>query len=215
MNATHKVYLVHGFAGFALELEYIHKEIKKAGFICEIYSYPSMSKDIDKVAVELYKKIQSENFDTVSFVTHSLGALVVRSLYNHINPPSKFPTIFRIVNIAPPNNGTPVADFVSHYSFLIHILGPNVTNLTTNTTTGARKFPVPPCEIGLIAGKRGKKTGFNPFIKGDNDGLIITSHSKLGTEKDIIFVKSTHWDILYNPKVKDYVIKFLDTGRFR
>ena len=213
-HATNKVYLIHGYAGLGLELENIHKVIKKEGFESEIYVYPSLSKDIDSVGVELFKKIQKENYDTVSFVTHSMGALVVRSLYEHIDSLSSFPFIYRIVMIAPPNNGSPVADFFAQFSFIKFIVGPNVNNLTSNPVTGASKYPIPTCEVGIIAGSYGKKKGFNIFIKDDNDGVVIPEQTKLGIEKDIVFVKSWHIGLLFDKKVIKYVITFLQNGKF-
>ncbi|MDD3079978.1 MAG: hypothetical protein PHH37_12880 [Paludibacter sp.] len=181
----------------------------------EVYTYPSLTKDIDSVSVELFRKIQKENYDTISFVTHSMGALVVRSLYEHINLPLTFPFIYRIVMIAPPNNGSPVADFFAQFSFIKFIVGPNINNLTTNPLSGASKYPIPTCEVGLIAGSYGKNRGFNIFIKEDNDGLLIPEQTKLGIEKDIVFIKSWHVGLLYNRKVKKYVISFLKNGQFK
>lgn len=200
-HATNKVYLIHGFAGLGIELEKIHKAIEKEGFESEIYVYPSFVKSVDSVGIELFRKIQKENYDTISFVTHSMGALVVRSLYEHLDSLTSFPFIYRIIMIAPPNNGTPVADFFAQFSFIKFIVGPNVNNLTSNPVTGAGKYPIPTCEVGLIAGRSETKNGFNVFINGDNDGIVISEDTKLGIEKDIVFVKSGHVELLFNKTV--------------
>ncbi|MFT3753896.1 MAG: hypothetical protein QM800_13805 [Paludibacter sp.] len=125
-----------------------------------------------------------------------------------------FPFIYRIIMIAPPNNGSPVADFFAQFSFLKFIVGPNVNNLTTNPVTGASRYPIPTCEVGLIAGSFGNERGFNIFVKGDNDGVLIPEKTKLGIEKDIVFVKSWHIGLLFNKKVIKHVISFLEEGKF-
>lgn len=214
-NATTKVYLIHGYGGLGIELKEIQKAIEKEGFVSEIYTYPSLVKDVDSVGNTLFYKIQKENYDTVSFVTHSLGALVVRSMYEHLDSLTSFPFIHRIVMIAPPNNGSPVADFFAQFSFVKHIIGPNINNITTNPLTGAGKYPIPTCEVGLIAGSYGRKRGFNIFVKGDNDGVLIPEKTKMGVEKDVAFVKSWHVGLLYNKTVKKYVISFLINGIFK
>ncbi len=214
-NATTKVYLIHGYGGLGIELKEIQKVIEKEGFVSEIYTYPSLVKDVDSVGNTLFYKIQKENYDTVSFVTHSLGALVVRSMYEHLDSLTSFPFIHRIVMIAPPNNGSPVADFFAQFSFVKHIIGPNINNITTNPLTGAGKYPIPTCEVGLIAGSYGRKRGFNIFVKGDNDGVLIPEKTKMGIEKDVAFVKSWHVGLLYNKTVKKYVISFLINGIFK
>jgi uncharacterized alpha/beta hydrolase family protein len=214
-NANQKVYLIHGYGGLGIEMEKIHKAIEKKGFISEIFTYLSLADDVDSVGKKLFKKIREEGFDTVNFVTHSMGALVVRSMYNQIDSLTKFPFIYRIVMIAPPNNGSPVADFFVQFSFIKFIVGPNINNLTTNPISGAGKYPIPTCEVGLIAGSYSGKKGVNVFINDDNDGVLIPQNTKMGVEKDMVFVKSWHVGLLFNTKVIRLLISFLETGKFK
>ncbi|OIP83959.1 MAG: hypothetical protein AUK44_03810 [Porphyromonadaceae bacterium CG2_30_38_12] len=69
-----------------------------------------------------------------------MGALVVRSLYEKIDSLVVFPFVHRVVMIAPPNNGSPVADYFAQFSFLRFIIGLNVNNFTTNAFSGAKKI---------------------------------------------------------------------------
>lgn len=214
LRASHKVYLIHGYGGLGIELEKINKTLTRGGFISEIYYYPSLVEDVDRVGVELLSKIQRENFDSVSFVTHSLGALVVRSMYQHLDSTVQFPFIHRMVMIAPPNNGSPIADFWAQFGFVKYIVGPNVNNLTTDPVTGAQKYPKPLCEVGIIAGSTGRKVGYNVFIVGDNDGLVPVESAKLGTEQDLALVKSSHVSLVLNNKVVNNVLNFMKFGEF-
>ena len=214
VQASQKVYIIHGFGGLGIEMEKIHRAIDNEGYTSEIYTYPSLVKDFDSVGRILFEKIQTERFDTVSFVTHSMGALVARSIYEHLDSLTTFPYIQRIVMIAPPNNGSPVADYFAQFTFLKNILGPNINNLTTNPITGASKYPIPTCEVGLIVGSYGGKKGFNLFINADNDGVLLPQQTKLGVEKDIIFIKSWHVGLLFSTKVIKQTISFLKTGKF-
>jgi len=214
VHASFKVYLIHGYAGPGFEMRNIQMAVEKEGYTTEIYTYPSLVKDVEVVGKEVFEKIQKENYDTICFVTHSMGALVVRAMYEQIDSLTAFPFIHRIVMIAPPNNGSPVADFFAQFSFLKFIVGPNVNNLTTNAITGAGKYPIPTCEVGLIAGSYGGKKGFNIFVKGDNDGVLIPEMTKLGIEKDVVFVKSWHVGLLFDKKVIKDVLSFLHEGKF-
>jgi uncharacterized alpha/beta hydrolase family protein len=213
-HGTQKIYLIHGYGGLGLEMEKIRESIQNEGFSTEIYVYKSLIEDVDSVSQNLVQTIQKEKFDTVSFVTHSMGALVVRSMYEKLDSLSDFPFVHRIVMIAPPNNGSPVADFFSQFKFVKFIVGPNINNLTTNKVTGAAKYPLPTCEVGLIAGSFGGKRGFNMFIKSDNDGVLIPENTKMGIEKDVVFIKSWHVGLLFNKKVIKHVNSFLKTGVF-
>ena len=135
-------------------------------------------------------------------------------MYEHLDSLTAFPFIHRIVMIAPPNNGSPVADFFAQFSFVKYIIGPNINNLTTNPLTGAGKYPIPSCEVGLVAGSFGENKGYNIFVKGDNDGVLLPEKTKMGIEKDVAFIKSGHVELLFNKTVKKYVVRFLKEGRF-
>ncbi len=215
VDAKHKVYLVHGYGGLSLQFHKMYRAIRHEGYDVEKYSYKSISKDIDSIGMEFYRKIESEHLDTVSFVTHSMGALVVRSMYRFIDTSSSFPVVSRIVMIAPPNRGSRVADFFSRVKMLHFILGPNIHNLTTDECIGACKYPIPhDTDIGVIIAGTGMSWGFNIFMKGDNDGLVSPESTVIGVEKEVVFVKSTHNFILYKREVIRRVISFLKRGTF-
>jgi len=114
--STHKVYILHGYGGSLIQMDKIDKGLKHEGYNTENYTYPSFKECIDSIGYDLFVKIKQENYDTVSFVTHSMGALVVRSMYKYINPTMHFPFIYRFIMLAPPNKGTEVADFFSNSS---------------------------------------------------------------------------------------------------
>jgi len=213
-HSSYKVYLIHGYAGQNFEFKKIEKAITKKGYVCEIFSYNSFKQEVDSVSRSLFEKIITDNFDTISFVAHSMGALVVRSLYNYIDTATYFPHIHRFVMIASPNKGTPLADYWGQFDFLKFILGPNVHNLTTDPETGARKYPVPTCEVGLIIGVKGDKKGYNHFLKGDNDGVIPAKNTMLGIEKELVYVKAPHFGMALNKKVVILTVNFLLSGSF-
>lgn len=214
VQASHKVYLIHGFAGLGIEMQKISNYLSKAGYECTIFSYPSLSRDIDSVAHKLFNDILRDKPDTVSFVTHSMGALVARSIYHYLKPEVKFPFIHRMVMIAPPNKGTPVADFFVHSRLISSLAGPNIRNLTTDKTEGAAKYPVPDCEVGIILGIAPFKTGYNLFLEENNDGLVLPKHAKLGIEKDIAFIKASHTAILFRNQTSTLTLRFLKRGYF-
>lgn len=214
LNATHKVYVIHGYGGFGLQMEKIHKSLEKAGYRSENFTYHSFSEDVDTVGKKLFETIISENVDTISFVTHSMGALVVRSMFKNFNETTKSPYIHRFVMIAPPNKGTPVADFYNTFGFIKMLGGPNIQNLTTDPQAGASRFPIPTCEVGLILGITGKKKGYNLLLDGDNDGYVLPDKAKLGIEKEIAYVKANHSALTQNKKVIKLTLSFLKNGSF-
>ena len=211
--ATHKVYILHGYAGTMMQMDKIYKGLKHEGYVAENYTYPCFTKVIDSIGHDLYLKVKRENYDTVSFVTHSMGALVVRSMYNYIDATYHFPFIFRFVMLAPPNKGTEIADFFSNPALDL-ILGPNIALMRTDQDSYAYKLPIPTCEVGLIVGIKGKQPWFNPFIKDDNDGTVSIKRAILGNEKEIVTVKSMHILMPLRKKVVTLINRFMKTGSF-
>jgi len=211
--ATHKVYILHGYAGSAIQMDKIYKGLKHEGYIVENYTYPGFTESIDSISHDLFVKVKNENYDTVSFVTHSMGALVVRSMYHYLDQAIQFPFIYRFIMLAPPNKGTGIADFFSGPTLSV-FLGPNIDLMRTDSTSYAFNLPVPDCEVGLIVGIKGKKPWFNPFMKDDNDGTVTMKSAILGNEKEIVTVNSMHILMPLKKKVVTYIIKFMKTGTF-
>lgn len=212
--ATHKVYILHGYGGTLIQMDKIYKGLKHEGYVTENYTYPCFTKVIDSIGYNLYLKVKQENYDTVSFVTHSMGALIVRSMYNYIDPTNHFPFIYRFVMLAPPNKGTEIADFFSNPALGL-FLGPNVALMRTDSNSYTFKLPIPTCEVGLIVGIKGKKPWFNPFIKDDNDGTVSMKRAILGNEKEIITIKSMHILMPLRKRVVTLINRFMKTGTFK
>jgi hypothetical protein len=71
---------------------------------------------------------------------------------------------------------------------------------------------VPATEIAVIAGDNGKR-GYNPFMVGDNDGLVTVAETRQpGMETDFVLVRSTHAMLPLDGDVVTAKIRFLDTG---
>lgn len=212
-EATHKVYIIHGYAGSAFQMGQIYKGLTHEGYTAENYTYPSFKENLDSVGMDLYRKVKADNFDTVSFVTHSMGALVVRSMYQYLDSTVCFPFIYRFVMLAPPNKGARYADFFAK-SPLKGVLGPNVNLMRTDSDSYALKLPLPTCQVGLIIGTRGSKHGFNPFLDDDNDGTVTVKNAVLGVEQDIVMIRSMHRLMPCKKKAVNLVIRFMRLGEF-
>jgi hypothetical protein len=108
-----------------------------------------------------------------------------------------------------------IADFFSDIPVVKQLLGPNITHLRTDTASLAHHLPVPKnIAIGIIVGGRFKDHGYNPFIKGDNDGFLSPDRARLGTEKEITYVTEVHFWMELNTTVHWRVIGFLRNGTF-
>lgn len=191
------------------------KETLASGYPTFNFSYRSMVEPLDKVGKRLYDEVKSCNADTVSFITHSMGALVVRTMYRFIDGEEDFPVIFRIVMVAPPNHGAESADRYAHKKFFRCLLGPNLALMTTDSLSFANKLPVPEgAEIGIIAGIKGDGKGFNRKLSGDNDGLLTPQNAKLNIAKEMIVVEGQHTALILSPEIAKLAVSFLENGYY-
>lgn len=213
--ASHKIFVIHGYSCPRMWMKKIDNSLKRGDFITENYGYKSMREDLDSIGKHLYQDIKKSGVDTVSFVTHSMGALVVRSMIQYSRSDKNFPLIYRIVMIAPPNTGAELADFLTSFRILKKLMGPNMQYMKTDSGCYACRLPIPyGSEVGLIVGMRGKKHGYNPFIRGDNDGTLTPGRAKLGIEKDFVGTKAGHIMIARKKIVCKLVLAFLKSGTF-
>jgi triacylglycerol lipase len=213
--AHQTVYLLHGYGSGPLFMTTINNYLIKQGFHTVNYGYHSIKDDLNFSARQLYEDIKKNKEDTICFVTHSMGALVLRAMISSVQKGSPFPVIYRIVMITPPNHGAEIADFFGESPVFRYILGPNIQHLMTDSSSLANRLPVPGnCEIGIIIGVRAGKNGYNPFIKGDNDGYLTPNATRLGTEKESIMVPAEHSMIIHNKRVLELVYSFLKNGNF-
>jgi triacylglycerol lipase len=213
--SSQSVYTIHGFYSTPLAMMAIADDLKKQDYKVRNWDYDSRL-PIDSIARRLYLEIKTDrSIDTVNFVTHSMGGIIVRALMKISAANNNFPFIHRIVMISPPNKGAELADFFKHNEFIAWVMGPNVDNLATDTTSYVNRLPLPEnVEIGVIAGAKLDNTGYNPFIAGDNDGFMKIERTRLGMEKDFSIVPEGHLFITLDKKTRKMASSFLKNGRF-
>jgi hypothetical protein len=189
--------------------------LKKSGYSVKNYGYNSLYTDLDTLGLKLYREIAEIPEDSVSFVTHSMGALVVRSMYNYLDTARRFPVINKMVMLAPPNKGAEIADFFSSNALINTLLGPNLVKMRTDSCSYANKLPLPNRgEAGVIIGIKKKHFWFNSSIKEKNDSYLTPQRAILGIEKDLAIINEVHTLMTVKTLVIDLVCRFLKSGSF-
>jgi pimeloyl-ACP methyl ester carboxylesterase len=208
----HVVMLVHGLGRSARAFTLLEDSLRREGYETANVNYPSTRLGIAAHADNLEQIIQSlEGVTMLSFVTHSLGALVIRDLLARERDWRKNIAIHRLIMIAPPNKGSQVADRLKELPAYRWLTGESGQGLTTEA---AAKLPVPAVEFGIIAGGRGNANGFNPLLPGDNDGLVTVAETALDGARDFLLVRTTHGLVDDHPQTIDATLSFLRDGCF-
>ncbi len=75
------VVLVHGLWMNGMEMCLLRRRLGKAGFATQRFSYPTVRSDIAANAARLQQFLSGLDADTVHFVGHSLGGLLILRLF--------------------------------------------------------------------------------------------------------------------------------------
>ncbi len=208
----HVVMLVHGLGRSAGAFSVLEDSLRREGYETANVNYPSTRLGIAAHADNLERIIETlDGVETLSFITHSLGGLVVRDLLARNNAWRERIAVHRLIMIAPPNKGSQVADRLKTLPAYRWLTGESGQGLTTEA---ASRLPVPEIEFGIIAGGRGNTNGFNPLLPGDNDGLVTVAETALDGAQDFMLVGTTHGLIDDHPQTIDAILVFLREGRF-
>ncbi|MGM0380626.1 MAG: esterase/lipase family protein [bacterium] len=209
-RSSHIVVVVHGLFRSRFHMSKITRALAAAGYEPVNIDYPSTLRPITEHSRQLAKLIERyEGADTVSFVTHSMGGLVVRGLFAEENW-QKDINLHRLVMIAPPNQGSEIARLLQDVPLYNQVTGPPGEQLIKE----AQNLPVPEIEFGIIAGLQENPIGFSPLIQEKNDGLIAVENTHLAGSSAFKIISGDHNNLPYKQKTIDSVLNFLKNGKF-
>lgn len=208
----HLVLLVHGIARKAGTFDALKAALSEAGYDVAAISYPSTRDSLEAHAAQLERLLNRvEGSTKVSFVTHSMGGLVVRHLLARNGAWKRRLSVHRIVQIAPPNSGSVVAGSLRGFGLYKLLFGKSGQQLTPSSASA-----VPPLSgaFAIIAGGKMDGRGFNPFVPGDDDGTVAVSETRLPGAADFLIVPDVHRRIANNPRTVRAVLRFFKQGTF-
>ncbi len=173
----HLVVLVHGIAPSPTVFSRMKDRLKAEGFDVIAPRYPSTRNTIQSHASGLSRVLeQLDGTRSVSFVTHSMGGLVVRQLLASDAEWRQRLAIDNVIMIAPPNQGSAFANALRDFGLYQIAFGAAGQQLVPDQ---ALSIPALDQPFAIIAGGRGDGNGFNPFLNGDDDGTVKVSETTL------------------------------------
>jgi pimeloyl-ACP methyl ester carboxylesterase len=205
---------------------YLHEKGRYEVFNVE---YPSTRNDIAEHARSLHRIVDSlEGIEEINFVGHSMGNIVIRHYLGDLarQDPAKQSAndaaadrraaarFHRFVMLAAPNQGALLADVFADNILFKEIAGDAGQELGRQWPELEKRLATPSFEFGVIAGGKGNEKGYNPLLKGDNDGVISIETVKLPGARDFAVVPSLHSFIMDQPQVQEFVLHFFQHGNF-
>ncbi|MBK8040902.1 MAG: alpha/beta fold hydrolase [Verrucomicrobiaceae bacterium] len=210
------VVMLHGLARTPRSMLGAGLWFKKAGYRVAYVSYPSRKMGVedavrDFVAPALQKIAARPGVEKVHFVTHSLGGIVFRAwAASHAE---KLP-VGRAVLLAPPNNGSEIADKLGDWIVAKKIMGPVLQELRTDENAMPKRLGAVKVETGVIMGDEANLPFFRQWLDGASDGVVTVEGGRIGGLKDFLVLPAGHSWIMWRPKVLEAAVRFIREGSF-
>lgn len=211
-RSPHLVVLLHGIFRSKDSLSPMYRYLRSSGLEAVALNYASTQRDVAHHASNVAHVLDAlRGIDTVSFVCHSMGGLVARTVLAREDAWQRRIAVNRLVMIATPNQGASFARLLGEYSLFRAIAGPATQDLVDTQT----RIPRPRVRFGVVVAVRGSRQGFNPLLAGDDDFTVTAREAQLEGAEDTLFVESFHTVVMRQPTVIRATECYLRSGRFR
>ncbi len=194
-------------------MEELEGKLSGQGYRVVNLGYPSRKHRIEVLTKKAIEPAIAacEGAAEISFVTHSLGGILVRHyLANHSLKNLKY-----VVMLGPPNRGSEVVDKLHAVPGFYWLNGDAGLQLGTSENSVPNRLGAANFNVGIIAGYRSINWILSMLIPGRDDGKVSIERTKLDGMNDHIALPVTHPLMMRNDRVIAQVIHYLQHGRFR
>lgn len=214
MTRQDGIVLLHGIARRSGSLATLENALQADGYRTLNLDYPARSHCIEEIVAFMQEPVARFGIEldgALHFVTHSMGGLVARAYINRHRPDR----LGHVVMLAPPNEGSEIADLLGNNRLYRAFFGPAGSEL-------GKARPEVLCEIlgevdyplGVIAGDRSFYPLGSLMLPGANDGRVSVERTRVAGMADHITIHSTHPLIMRNREAIAQTRHFLKHGRF-
>lgn len=206
------VVVLHGMLRTHRHMRPLSRALEAAGYEVLNLSYPSRTRSMRELIERLYTTIAPKIADApkVHFVGYSMGGLLVRA-YMHLYRPVQ---AGRVVQLAPPNGGSEVADYLKDWPLYRWLYGPAGQQLITDQESIRDMFGPVDYPLGILAGTRCLDPFCAQLLKGAHDGKVTVERTKLAGMTSHKTIPATHTFFPTHRQVIMDTLQFLQSERF-
>ena len=208
------VVLLHGLGRTGRSMRPIENFLKEHGYPTSTISYPSTKYSIEELCARfVYPRLQAiaAKHDSLNFVTHSMGGIMVRYILTKYELPCR-----SVVMLCPPNGGSTLTDSLkSTLGWLYRMVnGPAGQELGNDSMSIIPKLRRLRGRVGVIAGDKSWEPYFSWIFPGSNDGKVAVRETRLDEMRDFIVLHHTHTFMMNNRDTQEQILHFIRYGMF-
>ncbi len=205
------VVLLHGLARTEASFAIMEEVLEQRGYDVVRPGYPSTRAPIQQLVDQILPpSVAACGDQTVHFVTHSMGGILVRYWLLRDRPAN----LGHVVMLGTPNQGSQLVDQLDDLEVFGWLHGPAGQQLGTGPTSLPRRLPPVDYPVGVIAGNQSLNPVFSGMIEGEDDGKVAVSETKVDGMSGHMVLPVTHTFMMNSPRVIAETLFFLETGRF-
>lgn len=204
---------LHGIARSDKSMRKFANYMRQEGFEVININYPSTRANLGSLVDYVNEVITSRVNDKkkkVHFIGHSMGCLITRALITKHRPDN----LGRVVMIAPPNQGSEVADYLKDNFLYKFLFGPAGQQLITDQSEFKKMFGEVNYELGVIAGDSSLAPVGSIIIPGPDDGRVSVKATRIEGMKDHIILPDNHTFIVRDEEAMRQANHFIKFGHF-
>ena len=214
-SAAECVVLLHGLARSSTSMNRMASELEQDGFVTANVDYPSRDYTVEELAdIAVPEGLEAcraqQNVDTIHFVTHSLGGILLRQYLSS----RSIEELGRVVMLGPPNHGSAAVDELRGVPGFEWLNGPAGYQLGKGPDSVPLRLGPADFELGIIAGNRTIDPVTSAVLENPDDGRVSVEDTKLEGMADFIVVEHSHAFMMRMSRPIALTIQFLRSGSF-
>ncbi|MBA6295681.1 alpha/beta fold hydrolase [Colwellia sp. MB02u-9] len=205
------VILLHGLARSAHSMDKMAQRLTEQGYQVLNIDYPSRAYSIEQLAEQTISDALAQCHNMpVSFVTHSMGGILVRQFLSH----HSIKNLNKVVMLGPPNKGTEIVDKLGNLPGFHLVNGDAGMQLGTGALSVPNQLGKANFDVGIIAGTQSINLLLSTLIPDADDGKVSVESTKIDGMNDHIEIPTSHVFMMRNDAVIAQVISYLKQGKF-
>ncbi len=214
-QAADCVVLLHGLMRSPMSMNRMQRELDAAGYETANIGYPSRDHTVEELTAMAVPEglaacRERDGVETIHFVTHSLGGILLR-LYLTENDISE---LGRVVMLGPPNQGSAAVDELGGVPGFDWLNGPAGRQLGKGEESIPLQLGPAEFELGVIAGSRTIDPITSAVLENPDDGRVSVEDTKLDGMADHVVVEHSHAFMMRMRTTIELTKRFLETGSF-